>query len=48
MLCSGVAACHRYGVCTFHCVECTQHSEMYTESDMLPHHRKNDVVFIES
>jgi len=22
MLCCGVAACHRYGVCTVHCVEC--------------------------
>jgi len=22
VLCSGVAACHRYGVCTVRCVEC--------------------------
>ena len=22
MLCGGVAACHRYGVCTVGCVEC--------------------------
>ena len=22
MLCDGVAACHRYGVCTVRCVEC--------------------------
>ena len=22
MLCSGVAACHRYGACTVRCVEC--------------------------
>jgi len=26
MLCCGVAACHRYGVCTVHCVECDSHS----------------------
>ena len=32
MLCSGVAACHRYVVCTFHCVECTQHSKQYTHT----------------
>jgi len=22
VLCGGVAACHRYGVCTFRCVKC--------------------------
>ena len=53
MLCGGVAACHRYGLCTGRCVECdTQHSEQYTYHayDTLPHHRitYNDVVFTES
>jgi len=34
MLCGGVAACHRYGVCR------TQHSAQYTYHtiDVLPHH----------
>jgi len=47
MLCGGVAACHRYGVCTVRCVEFD--SEQYTlhTYDMLPYHRitYNDVVF---
>ena len=49
MLRGGVASCHRYGVCTVHCVECdTVHSTLtipmaccqYTHHtyDMLPHH----------
>jgi len=52
MLWGGVAACHRYGECTVHCVECdsrTEHSAQYTHRtyDMLPHHpiTYNDVVF---
>ena len=46
MLCVGVAACHRYGVCTVCCVECTQHSAQYTQ---LPHHgiKYKEVVFTE-
>jgi len=44
MLCGGVPACHRYGVCTVHCVEWelsgTQHSAQYTHYtyEKLPHH----------
>jgi len=51
MLCGGVAACHRYGMCTVCCVgcDCTQHSQQYTHHtyDMPPHHRitYNDVGF---
>jgi len=52
MLSGGVAACHRYGECTVHCVECdsrTQHRAQYTYHTyvMLPHHpiTYNDVVF---
>jgi len=52
MLWGGVAAWHRYGMCTVLCVECdchTQHSAQYTHRtyDMLPHHQitYNDVVF---
>ena len=51
MLCSGVTACQRYGVCTFRCAKCTQHSKQYTHhtSDMLPHHciTCNDIAFTE-
>jgi len=54
MLWGGVAACHRYGVCTVRCVERhrTQHYEQYTHHnyDMLPHHpiTYNDVIFLQN
>jgi len=43
MLCGGVAACYRYGVCTVRCVECAYHAY-----DMPPHHSvtHNDVVLL--
>jgi hypothetical protein len=43
MLCGGVAAYHRYGVCTVRCAECAYHTY-----DMQPHHRitNNDEVFL--
>ena len=51
MLCGGVAAFHRYCVCTVRCVECTQHRAQYTYHtyDMLPHRciTYNDVVLTE-
>ena len=38
MLCGGVEACHRYGVCTVGCVECdscAQHSEQLSATATL-------------
>jgi len=49
MLCAGVAARQRYGMCIVHCVECDsiQLTVHIPYLDMLPHQRVtyNDVVF---